>query len=53
MISHGASAINVSFIVADAELDQAVRALHDEFFHELDEEAFEDRGEWSVVGGTL
>jgi aspartate kinase len=53
MISHGASAINVSFIVADAELDQAVRALHDEFFHELDEETFEDRGHWSVVGGML
>ena len=53
MISHGASAINVSFIVADTELDQAVRVLHDEFFHELDEETFEDRGHWSVVSGAL
>lgn len=32
MISHGASAINVSFIVADEDLTAAVRALHTEFF---------------------
>jgi aspartate kinase len=41
MISHGASAINVSFIVNGAAVEQAVRALHQEFFSELDEETFE------------
>lgn len=41
MISHGASAINVSFIVNGAAVEQAVRALHREFFSELDEETFE------------
>ncbi len=41
MISHGASAINVSFIVDGAAVEQAVRALHREFFSELDEETFE------------
>src|SRR5262249_23935971 len=32
MISHGASAINVSFVVADRDVEEAVRALHAEFF---------------------
>jgi aspartate kinase len=41
MISHGASAINVSFVVASAQVEQAVIALHREFFSELDEETFE------------
>jgi aspartate kinase len=41
MISHGASAINVSFIVDGSIVEQAVRSLHSEFFSELDEETFE------------
>lgn len=41
MISHGASAINVSFIVANSEVERAVRALHQEFFSTLDEVTFE------------
>ncbi|MBO0860650.1 MAG: lysine-sensitive aspartokinase 3 [Chloracidobacterium sp.] len=41
MISHGASAINVSFIVDGASVESAVRSLHREFFSELDEETFE------------
>src|SRR5215475_5017157 len=41
MISHGASAINVSFIVDGAGVEGAVRSLHREFFSELDEETFE------------
>ncbi len=32
MISHGASAINISFIVDGAQVEDAVRALHAEFF---------------------
>ena len=41
MISHGASAINVSFVVADNEVERAVKALHQEFFSALDEATFE------------
>lgn len=41
MISHGASAINVSFIVADRDVEQAVKSLHREFFSELDAATFE------------
>jgi aspartate kinase len=41
MISHGASAINVSFTVNGASVERAVRLLHREFFSELDEETFE------------
>jgi len=41
MISHGASAINVSFIVDGASVEGAVRSLHREFFSELDEESLE------------
>jgi len=41
MISHGASAINVSFIVDGADVEPAVRALHTALFEALDEETFE------------
>lgn len=41
MISHGASAINLSFIVDGQSVESAVRSLHDEFFRELDAETFE------------
>jgi len=41
MISHGASAINVSFIVDGGSVERAVKSLHCEFFSELDEETFE------------
>jgi aspartate kinase len=41
MISHGASAINLSFIVSGEEVETAVRQLHDQFFHAPDGETFE------------
>jgi len=41
MISHGASAINVSFIINDIDVEQAIKSLHREFFSELDVETFE------------
>ena len=41
MISHGASAINVSFIVADGVAEKAIKALHREFFSTLDAATFE------------
>ena len=41
MISHGASAINASFVVENAVVEDAVKRLHREFFSELDEETFE------------
>jgi len=41
MISQGASLLNLSFVIAEADLHQAVKALHTEFFRELDPEVFE------------
>jgi aspartate kinase len=43
MISQGASLLNLSFVVADEEVQRALRLLHDEFFRELDPEVFERR----------
>ena len=40
MISQGASLLNLSFVVAEADLHRAVAALHAEFFRELDPEVF-------------
>ncbi|MGI8990793.1 MAG: lysine-sensitive aspartokinase 3 [Bryobacteraceae bacterium] len=41
MISQGASLLNLSFVVAEADLRTAVEALHGEFFSELDPEVFD------------
>jgi len=41
MISQGASLLNLSFVVAEADLRRAVAALHQEFFAELDPAVFE------------
>jgi aspartate kinase len=44
MISHGASAINASFVIDGRHVEEAVTRLHREFFSELDEETFEPVG---------
>jgi aspartate kinase len=41
MISQGASLLNISFVVAEADLHRTVAALHEEFFAALDPEVFE------------
>jgi len=41
MISQGASLRNLSFVVAEDDAPRAVRALHEEFFREVDPEVFE------------
>jgi aspartate kinase len=41
MISQGASLLNISFVVKEADLAAAVAALHREFFSELDANVFE------------
>ena len=41
MISQGASLLNLSIVVAEADLKRSVNALHEEFFHTLDLQAFE------------
>lgn len=41
MLSQGASLLNISFVVASADLRRAVERLHHEFFAELDPEVFE------------
>jgi aspartate kinase len=40
MISQGASLLNLSVVIAGANLKPAVAALHEEFFQELDPEVF-------------
>jgi aspartate kinase len=41
MLSQGASALNIGFVVAGQDLAAAVRALHAEFFSELDPAVFD------------
>lgn len=41
MISQGASRLNLTFVVAEQDLSQAVALLHAEFFRELDPAVFE------------
>jgi aspartokinase len=41
MISQGASLLNISFVIAAADLHGAVESLHREFFHSPDPSAFE------------
>jgi aspartate kinase len=41
MISQGASLLNISFVVKEADLHAVVEALHREFFSELDANVFE------------
>lgn len=41
MISQGASLLNISFVIAAADLRRAVESLHREFFHDPDPTAFE------------
>lgn len=52
MISHGASAINVSFIVDGADVDRAVRALHLTLFDRLDEVTFEAPEAAAIIYST-
>jgi aspartate kinase len=41
MISQGASSINITFVIDDDRLPQAVRGLHDVFFQKVDPQIFE------------
>jgi aspartate kinase len=41
MISQGASRLNLGFVVAENDLRDAVSALHEEFFSELDPAVFD------------
>jgi len=41
MISQGASAINITFVIDDDRLPEAVRNLHDAFFKKVDPLIFE------------
>jgi aspartate kinase len=44
MISQGASLLNLSFVVAEADLKRAVESLHREFFAQLDPAVFDTNG---------
>jgi len=41
MISQGASEINLTFVIDEADVAEAVRCLHDRFFAEVDPEVFD------------
>ncbi len=41
MVSQGASLLNLSFVVADADVTRTVESLHQEFFSELDPAVFD------------
>ncbi len=41
MISQGASAINITFVIDEGDLGEAVRGLHDVFFNKIDPRIFE------------
>jgi aspartate kinase len=40
MVSQGASEINLTFVIDEADVDRVARLLHDEFFAEVDAEVF-------------
>ncbi|HKP86990.1 MAG TPA: lysine-sensitive aspartokinase 3 [Blastocatellia bacterium] len=40
MISHGASEINLTFVIEESEVNRVVMRLHEEFFKEADPEVF-------------
>jgi aspartate kinase len=48
MVSQGASLLNLGFVVAENDLPEAVKALHDEFFSEVDPAVF-DKSEVAVA----
>jgi aspartate kinase len=48
MISQGASLLNLGFVVAEKDLAEAVKALHTEFFSEVDPAVF-DKSEVAVA----
>lgn len=41
MVSQGASLLNVTVVVREADVDHTIRALHEEFFRDLDPEVFQ------------
>jgi aspartate kinase len=41
MVSHGASTINLSFLIDEKDATAAVQKLHADFFSEIDSEVFE------------
>jgi len=41
MISQGASEINITFVISEDDVPEAIRRLHSEFFTEVDPEVFD------------
>lgn len=41
MVSQGASEINLTFVINEAQVDSAVRSLHHEFFNDVDADVFD------------
>ncbi len=52
MISQGASEINMSFMIEEDDVEEAVRSLHKHFFQDPDPEVFDIAGRESFAGVT-
>ncbi|HWF67348.1 MAG TPA: lysine-sensitive aspartokinase 3 [Acidobacteriaceae bacterium] len=52
MISQGASEINMSFMIEEEDVEEAVRALHQHFFQDPDPEIFDVVARESLAGVT-
>ncbi|GGA76282.1 aspartokinase [Edaphobacter acidisoli] len=50
MISQGASEINMSFMIDEQDVEEAVRSLHKEFFTDPDEKVFDVTARMQVAG---
>ena len=53
MISQGASEINMSFMIDEEDVEEAVRSLHRHFFAEPDETVFDVAGRVAAVESKL
>ena len=53
MISQGASEINMSFMIEEDDVEEAVRSLHATFFQDPDPEVFDVEARAAVVAETV
>ncbi len=53
MISQGASEINMSFMIEEDDVEEAVRSLHAAFFHDPDPEVFDVEARAAAVAETV
>jgi aspartate kinase len=52
MISQGASEINMSFMIDEEDVEEAIRSLHQHFFTDPDETVFDVEARGVTAGGN-